>query len=86
MLTFYAGKMIEDAIKDVIEGVRVGCELLKDLKFADDQEMVVQSESELQTIFDGLRKTGKKYDMQITVKNTKVMRVFRDNTINITIA
>ena len=54
--------------------------------------MVTQSERGLQTIMGALRKTGKKYDMKINVKKTKVMRVCRvgskteeDNAINITI-
>ena len=84
--------MMIEALEDVVEGVRVGGELLKDFKFADDQGMVAQKENGLQTITDSLSKTGKEYDMKINVKNSKVMRVCRngskqegDNSINITI-
>ena len=83
--------MIE-AMEDVEEGVRVGGELLKDVKFADDQGMVAQTEKGLQTIMDALSKTGKEYDMKINVKKTKVMRVCKNgskreggNSINIMI-
>ena len=38
--------MIE-AIEDVEEGARVGGELLKDVKFADNQGMVAQTEKRL---------------------------------------
>ena len=62
--------MIE-AIEDV-EGLKVGEELLKDVKFADDHWMVAQTET--QKIKDALRKTGKEYDMKINVKKTRVMR------------
>ena len=62
------------------------------MEFADDQGMVAKSESRLQTIMEALSKTGKKYDMKINFKKTKVMRVCRDgskreggNAINITI-
>ena len=51
-----------------------------------------QSESGLQAIMDALSKTGKKCDIKINVKKTKVMRVCRDgskreggNAIKITI-
>ena len=67
--------MMIEAMEDVEEGVRVGGELLKDVKFADDQGMVAQTEKGLQTIMDALSKNGKEYDMKINVKKTKVMRV-----------
>ena len=59
---------MKEAIKDEEEGVRAGGELLKDVKFADDQEMVAQTEKELQTIMNALSKTGKEYNMKINVK------------------
>ena len=84
--------MMIEAMEDVEEGVRVGGKLLKDVKFADDQGMVAQTEKGLQTIMDALNKTGKEYDMKINVKKTKVMRVCRNgskreggNSINILI-
>ena len=66
--------MITEEMEDGEEGVRDGGELLKDVKFADDQGMVAQSEKGLQTIMNLLRKTGKRFDMKINVKETKVMR------------
>ena len=84
--------LIIEAIEDVEEEIRVREELLKNVKFADDQAMVTQTEEGLQTIMDALSKTGKEYDIKITVKNTKVMRVCRNrskrkrgNSINIMI-
>ena len=69
--------MMIEAMKEVEEGVRVGGELQKDVKFVDDQEMVAQTKKGLQTIIDALSKTGKEYYMKINVKKTKVMRVCR---------
>ena len=46
-------------MEDVEEGVRIGGELLKDVKFANDQGMVEQTEKGLQIIMDALSKTGK---------------------------
>ena len=92
LFSIYAEMMMIEAMEDVEEGVRVGGELLKDVKFADDQGMVAQTEKGLQTIMDALSKTGKEYDMKINVKKTKVMRVCRNgskregsNSINILI-
>ena len=84
--------MMIEVMEDVEEGVKVGGQLLEDLKFADDQGMVLQTEKRLQTIMNALSETGKEYDMKINVKRTKVMRVCRngskregDNSINTTI-
>ena len=59
--------MIE-AMEDTEEEVRVEGKLLKDVKFADDQEIVAQTKKRLQTIMDALIKTGKDSDMKINVK------------------
>ena len=72
--------MMVEAMEDLEEGVRVGGELLKDVKFADDQAMVAQSENDLQKLMDVLSKTGKRYDMKINVMKTKVMRVCRNGS------
>ena len=59
--------MIE-AMEDTEKEVRVEGKLLKDVKFADDQEIVAQTKKRLQTIMDALIKTGKDSDMKINVK------------------
>ena len=70
--------MIE-AMEDVEEGLRERGELLKDVKFADDQG-VAQTEKGLQTIMDALSKIGIEYDMKLNVKKTKVMKVCMDGS------
>ena len=54
LFSIYAEMMMIKAMEDVEEGVRVVGELLKDVKFADDQGMVAQTEKGLQTIMDAL--------------------------------
>ena len=68
--------MIE-AMEDIDEGVKVGGKPLKDIRFADDQAMVADSEKGLQVIMDKLVEVGRKYDMKINVKKTKTMRISR---------
>ena len=60
-----------------MEGVRVDGELLKDVKFADYQEMVAHTEKGLHTLMDALSKTVKEYNMKNNVKKHKVMRICR---------
>ena len=47
LFSIYAEMVMKEAMEDVEEGVRVGGELLKDVKFADDQGMVAQTEKGL---------------------------------------
>ena len=67
-------------MENVKEGVRLGKEQLKDVKFADDQGMVTQTEKGLQKIKDALSKTEKEYYKKINVKKTKVMRVCKNRS------
>ena len=67
--------MMVEAMEDIEEGIKVGGKWLKDVRFADDQAMVANTELGLQTIMDGLVRMAKQYDMKINVKKTKVMRI-----------
>src|SRR6476619_7025632 len=69
------------------EGIRVGGELIKDVKYADDQGMVANTEAGLQRLMDSLNTTAKHYDMKINVKKTKAILVSRNGggRMNITV-
>ena len=77
--------MIVEALEDVEEGIRVGGELISDVRFSDDQGMVASSESELQRLMDRLYVSAKNLDIKINVKKIKSMVVSRkgENTVNI---
>ena len=60
------------------EGIRVGGELIKDVKYADDQGMVANTKAGLQSFMDSLNTTAKHYDMKINIKKTKAMVVSRN--------
>jgi exonuclease III len=87
LFTIYAEVMMVEAMEGVEDGVRVGGEMVQDVRFADDQAMASGEEEGLQRIMNRLNETAKKYDMKINVKKTKVMVVSKDEgkTINITI-
>ena len=69
---------MKEALEDVEEGIRVGDELNKDVKYADDQGLVANTETGLQSLMDSLNTTAKHYDMKINVKKTKAMVVSRN--------
>src|SRR6476661_10146852 len=78
LFLIYAEKMMKEALENVEEGIRVGGEPIKDVKYADDQGMVANTETELQSFMDRLDTTAKHYDMKINIKKTKAMVVSRN--------
>ena len=56
-------------------GVRVGGNRTRDIRFADDQAMIANNETELQQIIDRLNTIANKFNMKINVGKTKVMVV-----------
>src|SRR6478736_8624095 len=79
--------MMKEALEHVEEGIRVGRELIKDVKYADDQGMAANTEAGLQALMDSLHTTAKHFDMKINIKMTKAMVVSRNGgeRVNITV-
>ena len=73
LFSIYAEMMMKETLENVEEGIRVGGELIKDVKYADDQGMVANTEAGLQSLMDSLNTTAKHYDMKINIKKTKAM-------------
>ena len=61
---------MREAFRESEEGIKVGGQLLRDIRFADDKGMVGGSESELQLIMDKLSGKDAEYDMKINAKKT----------------
>jgi hypothetical protein len=78
LFNIYAETMMTEAMEGIEEGVKIGGQLLKDIRFADDQGMIANTEKGLQKTMNGLNTTAEKYGMKINIKKTKVMRVSRN--------
>ena len=78
LFSIYAEMMMKEALENVEEGIRVGSELIKDVKYADDQGMVANMEAGLQSLMDSLNTTATHYDTKINIKKTKAMVVSRN--------
>lgn len=59
--------------------------MLKDIRFADDQGMVAETERGLQIIMNRLNDASKEYGMKINIKKTKVMKVSKQGGGNVNI-
>ena len=79
LFSLYAEKMMIEAMEGLEAGVKVGGELVEDVRFANDQGMVASTAKGLQTLMDRLVEVAhrKDYNMRVNVKKTKVMRVSR---------
>jgi hypothetical protein len=77
LFTIYAEMMMAEAMEGMDEGIVVGGKMVQDVRFADDQGMVANSEMGLQRMMDRLVDVAKDYNMKINVKKTKVMKVSR---------
>src|SRR6476619_546644 len=75
LFSIYVEMMMKEALENVEEGIRVGGELIKDVKYADDKGMVANTEARLQSLMDSLNTTAKHYDMKINIKKTKAIVV-----------
>src|SRR6478609_5982025 len=87
LFSIYAKMMMKEALENMEKGIRVGGELIKDVKYADDQGMVAITESGLQSLMDSLNTTAKHCDMKISINGTKAMVVSRNGgeRVNITV-
>src|SRR6478609_8966423 len=65
LFSIYAEMTMKDALEHVEVRIRVGGELIKDVKYADDQGMVANTKAGLQSLMDSLNTTAKHYDMKI---------------------
>src|SRR6478609_11365652 len=78
LFSIYAEMMMKEVLENVEEGIRVGGELIKDVKYADDKGMDVDTEAGLQSLIGSLNTTAKHYDMMINIKKTKARVVSRN--------
>src|SRR6478609_5662962 len=87
LFSIYAEMMMKEALENLEEGIRVGGELIQDVKYADDQEMFANTEAGLQSLMDSLNTTAKHYDMKINIKKAKAIVVSRNGgeRVNITV-
>ncbi len=58
LFSIYAETMLVEAMEGVEEGVKIGGQWFKDVRFADDQAMVSNTEEGLQSIMTKLNDTA----------------------------
>ena len=71
LFSIYAEMMMKEAMEGVEDGIKVGGEIVNDVRFADDQRMISNTERGLQKIMGRLDKTAKRFDVKINTKRPK---------------
>ena len=73
LFSIYAEEMMINALEGMEKGIKVGGTRVRDIRFADDQAMIANTEEELKEIVDAMNMTATAYNMKINVDKTKVM-------------
>ena len=63
--------MLRDALNSMNEGIRVGGDLIKRVRFADDQVTLASSVKGLQRMMGKMQENAVEYDMKINVKSVR---------------
>jgi len=77
LYNLYDEAMIREALYKVECGIKVGGQMIKTLRFADDKAVVASSKKGLQELMDNINRVTQKYGMKINVKKTKVLCITR---------
>ena len=88
LFAIYIEEMMNEAMEPMKAfGIKVGGQRIRDIRFADDQEMLANTKEELQELIDRLNETSNKYNRRLNVEKTKTICVSRcRKQINLTIA
>ena len=61
-------------------GVKIQGQVIKDLRFSDDIDMLAKSEEDLQSQVTSVHEDSKRYGLQMNKKKTKVMVMGKENS------
>jgi len=78
LFNIYIQSLVDKALENIEDGVKVGGHFVNAVRFADDQAMLANSKVGLQIIMYALNKTTQKYGMRINIKKTKVLRISKN--------
>ena len=85
LFNIYAEKIMNEALEET-EGLKVGGESIKTIKYADDQAIIATSQRELEIMLQRVSRVGEQNGMRINVGKTKVMKIGKEETrLNITL-
>ena len=85
-LNVFLENILAEAFDDCKKlGINVNCYTLKDLRFADDIDLIADSENDLQTLIERVHDVSKKYGMEISIPKTKATIFSNEDQIQVNI-
>uniref|UniRef100_A0A8D8S3W4 Craniofacial development protein 2 n=1 Tax=Cacopsylla melanoneura TaxID=428564 RepID=A0A8D8S3W4_9HEMI len=85
LFNLYAERIMNEALEET-QGLKVGGESIKTIKYADDQAIIATTPGELENMLERVSRVGEENGMRINVGKTKVMKIGKEETrINITL-
>ena len=70
--------MMQGALKDYTKGISINGELVNNLRFADDIDLMADSPAELQEITQAVNESSKRFGLEINVDKTKTMTIGKE--------
>ena len=67
LFSIYAEVMMIEALENMDEGIIVGGQVVSDVRFADDQGIVVSAENGLKKWMNKLNETATKFNMKMNI-------------------
>ena len=77
LFNIYAEAMMKESLEYLEEGIKVGGEVVKTIRFADDKAVVCSTKEGLQRMISEIDRATERYGMKINTSKTKVMRIAR---------
>lgn len=73
LFSIYAEEMMINALDGIEKGIKVGGTRITDIRYADDQAMIANTEEELKEIVNAVNMMATAFNMKINADKTKVM-------------
>ena len=77
LFNIYAEPMMKESLEYLEEGIKVGGEVIKTIRFADDKAVVCSTKEGLQGMINEIDRVTERYGMKINISKTKVIRIAR---------
>lgn len=75
LFSIYQERMMREVMENMQDGIQVGGSTIAEVRFADDQALLADSEEGLQRIMGRLDQVAQGFNMKINLKKTKVMHI-----------
>lgn len=82
LFNIYSEEIFVEALEDQPVGVRIGGEIINNIRYADDTVLLAESMSDLQILLNRVSGTSEKYGLKINIGKTKMMIISKDGAEN----